>query len=251
MQRNLNSVLALLALVGCALFLGNLAVAQETQAPAAPSLEDQLKAQFATIKKCGDNGTVLVVQQSGITGFLQSDSKILATRYRDGKLIPPKFNFLTKNIYKNISAFDPNLKVSPTALSVNVNQDSIAMDILACSIGHKATVVFEFPKGNLQKMGVPDVMDTIGKVFAFDQGGDPGPQAQQQAPQADQQQQQPDGSQAQPAEPFKIQIGQTTEKEVIAGMGQPDQKIDAGTKKIFMYKNLKVTFKDGKVSDVE
>jgi len=34
-------------------------------------------------------------------------------------------------------------------------------------------------------------------------------------------------------------------------MGQPDQKIDAGTKKIFMYKNLKVTFKDGKVSDVE
>jgi hypothetical protein len=34
-------------------------------------------------------------------------------------------------------------------------------------------------------------------------------------------------------------------------MGQPTRIIDLGVKKIYVYKDMKVTFKAGKVSDVE
>jgi hypothetical protein len=51
-------------------------------------------------------------------------------------------------------------------------------------------------------------------------------------------------------EPVKIGRGQTTD-QVVAGLGQPDKVVDLGSKKIYIYKDLKITFVDGKVSDVQ
>jgi hypothetical protein len=53
-----------------------------------------------------------------------------------------------------------------------------------------------------------------------------------------------------PGPPPTIALGQTVD-QVTAGMGQPTRVIDLGTKKIYVYKDMKVTFKAGKVSDVE
>jgi hypothetical protein len=39
--------------------------------------------------------------------------------------------------------------------------------------------------------------------------------------------------------------------EVIAALGQPLRKAKVGTKDIFFYKDLKVTFVSGKVKDVQ
>jgi hypothetical protein len=50
--------------------------------------------------------------------------------------------------------------------------------------------------------------------------------------------------------PPTIALGQTID-QVTAGLGQPTRVIDLGTKKIYVYKDMKVTFKSGKVSDVE
>jgi hypothetical protein len=50
--------------------------------------------------------------------------------------------------------------------------------------------------------------------------------------------------------PPTIALGQTID-QVTAGMGQPTRVIDLGTKKIYVYKDMKVTFKVGKVSDVQ
>jgi hypothetical protein len=50
--------------------------------------------------------------------------------------------------------------------------------------------------------------------------------------------------------PPTIALGQTID-QVTAGMGAPTRVIDLGTKKIYVYKDMKVTFKAGKVSDVE
>jgi hypothetical protein len=47
-----------------------------------------------------------------------------------------------------------------------------------------------------------------------------------------------------------IAIGQTMD-QVTAGMGEPKRIIDLGTKKIYVYPDMKVTFKAGKVSDVQ
>lgn len=49
---------------------------------------------------------------------------------------------------------------------------------------------------------------------------------------------------------MSIAIGETIE-QVTAVLGQPLFKIDLGTKKIYKYKDMKITFNSGKVSDVE
>jgi len=47
-----------------------------------------------------------------------------------------------------------------------------------------------------------------------------------------------------------IALGQTVD-QVIAALGQPVTVVDLGAKKIYKYKDMKITFKDGKVADVE
>jgi hypothetical protein len=55
---------------------------------------------------------------------------------------------------------------------------------------------------------------------------------------------------ATPPAPINIAVGQTVD-EVIAALGQPVTIVDLGVKKIYRYKDMKVTFKADKVSDVE
>jgi len=52
------------------------------------------------------------------------------------------------------------------------------------------------------------------------------------------------------AAPVEISVGQTIE-QVTAAMGQPKQIVKAGAKQIYVYPDLKVTFVNGKVSDVQ
>jgi hypothetical protein len=52
------------------------------------------------------------------------------------------------------------------------------------------------------------------------------------------------------AAPVEISLGQTVD-QVTAALGQPKNVVDLGPKKIYVFKDMKVTFKDGKVSDVQ
>jgi hypothetical protein len=52
------------------------------------------------------------------------------------------------------------------------------------------------------------------------------------------------------APPLTISVGQT-EDEVIAAFGQPVKIAKIGVKEIFYYKDMKVTFTNGKVSNVQ
>lgn len=53
-----------------------------------------------------------------------------------------------------------------------------------------------------------------------------------------------------PAPPKTIELGQTI-KQVIAAFGQPKKVVKLNTRAIYSYKDLNVTFTDGKVSDVQ
>ena len=53
-----------------------------------------------------------------------------------------------------------------------------------------------------------------------------------------------------PAEAPSIQAGQSID-EVTAALGQPKEKVNLGAKQIYVYKDLKVTFVNGKVTDVQ
>jgi hypothetical protein len=114
-------------------------------------------------------------------------------------------------------------------------------------------VVFQFAKGTLANTSPSQVEDTIAGLLAIedssdqgngqqggndqqgnDQGGG-GRQAQQQAP---------------PPEPQQIEKGQTPD-QVKAALGPPEKIVNLGAKQIYVYKDLKVTFLNGKVSDVQ
>ena len=93
--------------------------------------------------------------------------------------------------------------------------------------------------------------DAIGKVFLIaednqqtenqqNQGSDSGQQStQQQEPQPQQQ-----------SEPATIQLGMTTD-QVQSTLGKPEKIFNVGAKQIYVDKDVKVTFQNGKVADVQ
>ena len=55
---------------------------------------------------------------------------------------------------------------------------------------------------------------------------------------------------AQQAEPQTIEKGQTID-QVQAALGKPEKIVNLGAKQLYVYKDLKVTFVNGKVEDVQ
>jgi hypothetical protein len=219
-----------------------------------------------------DTGTLLEIKKGGILGVPYSDSNILSTKYEGGTVHSPN-TLLTKGIGFGMKKFGKDQtthlfaagdKVYPSKIEVDVNKDDVALTIVACDTCNKtdpptynkAKVVFQFPKGSLAKASAGDVEDTIGQLLSIsedtqqqDQGaqqqGDQGGQGGQQ--QAAQQQAPPPQPQA---EPQTIEKGQTTD-QVQSALGKPDKVVNLGSKQIYVYKDLKVTFVNGKVSDVQ
>jgi hypothetical protein len=91
------------------------------------------------------------------------------------------------------------------------------------------------------------VRDVIASVLgpADDQGGGNGGGGGGGA-----QQQGGGGGNQQQAQPATIEPGQTID-QVVGAMGQPEKIVNLGKKQIYLYKDLKITFVDGKVSDVQ
>lgn len=53
-----------------------------------------------------------------------------------------------------------------------------------------------------------------------------------------------------PADPITVKLGETTD-QVVAALGEPEKKAKLPTKEIYYYKDLKVTFVNGKVKDIQ
>ena len=112
----------------------------------------------------------------------------------------------------------------------------------------KGQVVFQFPKGYLEKADAGTIENAIGQVLSIGydtQARSNQPQGQQEQAQRGQAQQE----QAQP-DPQTIQLGQGTD-EVQAALGKPEKIVNLGPKQLYVYKDLKITFVNGKVSDVQ
>lgn len=269
-----------LALTCAVVFASAIAFAQ------AVSLQEQLAAQYKLVKMGSDTsgysvvepGTLLAIQKGGILGVPYSDKTVLTTKYENGTVHSPNAAMADarKKLFGHFSQtasegqtthlFQKGDKVYVTKVSVNVDKDAVELGIVACDkcnntdppTYNKAEVQFQFPKGSLAKAGAGDVEDTIGQLLAISddsqqgdqsaqqQGQQGGGQQQQAADQGQQQQQQPQ----QQAEPQTIEKGQTPE-QVEAALGKPDKIVNLGTKQLYIYKDLKVTFVNGKVSDVQ
>ncbi len=264
MRQTFKTVISV-ALVFIAVVAGSLAQA--------PTLQEQLAAQYKPVKMGSDTsgysvvekGTLLAIQKGGILAVPYADQAVLPSKYEGGSIHGP--NSLSLMGRKSIMGrfgkeqtthlFQVGDKVYPMKIDVNVAKDTVSMNVVACDTCNKtdpptynkAQVIFQFPKGSLVKASAGEVEDVIGQVLSIseeeqqqgeDQGGDQG-------------QQQGGGGNQQPqpqAEPQSIEKGMTTD-QVEGAMGKPEKIVNLGPKKIYVYKDLKVTFLNGKVFDVQ
>jgi hypothetical protein len=165
---------------------------------------------------------------------------------------------------------------------IDVKDNSVVLSLFTDAVGdpatrYAATLTFFGDKGSPLPPS-EQIEKTIAEVFAVQPpakdanadgqqqsqapaaGGQQAPAAVQAAPAAPQQvaaeaplapiAPPPPPADEPPAPPQTIALGQTTD-QVVASMGQPVRKAKIGTKEIYSYKDLKVTFVDGKVTDVQ
>jgi hypothetical protein len=181
-------------------------------------------------------------------------------KYQDNNF-HPSVGFCA-GMLKSVSRyFQVGDKVYPVKMEVNVDKAKISFTVVSCDSCNgidppssmKGEVVFQFAKGYLEKAGVGDVEDAIGKVFLIAddnqqaQGNDQGQQPPQQQAAAPPQQAPPPQQQPEPA---TVQLGMSTD-EVQSVLGKPDKIFNVGAKQIYVYRDVKVTFQNGKVADVQ
>jgi hypothetical protein len=279
MSRRFHELIAGIVLLAAATFPVALANAQ------AVSLQEQLAAQYKLVKMGSDTsgysvveeGTLLAIQKGGLLGVPYSDTSVQNNKYEGGVVKAPNA-MLSKGIGFGMKKFGKEQttklfakgdKVYPTKIDVNLEKDTVTMGIVACDTCNKTdpptynktNVVFVFPKGSLATASAGAVEDTIGQLLSVSssddaQKGDSGQQqGGDQQPGGDQGgqpqgAQQPAAQEQAPAEPASIDKGMTTD-QVEAAMGKPEKKVTLGSKVIYYYKDMKVIFLSGKVSDVQ
>lgn len=240
------------------------------QAPV--SLQEQLNAQYKLARMGSDSngftvveaGTLLAVQKGGVLSVPWRALALCPAKFQDNSL-HPSAGFCAGMVKQVSKYYQVGDKVYPTKIDVSIDKAKISFTVVACDscngvnppTSMKGEVVFQFARGVLEKADVGSIEDTIGQVFAISnddqqqQGDDQNQQPQQQQqPQRGQQQPQQQPQQQQQAEPETVQLGMTTD-QVQSVLGKPEKIFNLGAKQIFVYKDVKVTFLNGKVSDVQ
>jgi hypothetical protein len=231
-----------------------------------------------------EQGTILVIKKGGILSVPYGDQPV-ATHYQDGAVHSPNALMMGARgglmgkfgKTQTTQLFQVGTKVYPSRVSVNLPKDQVTISIVACdscnntspTTFYKADVVFQFAKGSLATTSPSQVEDTISGLLNLDDsandqgnnnGGNNNDQGNNQGNNQGNGNQQGNnqgggggGGQAQqgpPPEPQQIEKGQTPD-QVKAAIGPPDKIVNLGTKQIYVYKDIKVTFLNGKVSDVQ
>ena len=170
-------------------------------------------------------------------------------------------------------------KLYATKITVDRGKDTIEFDLISDSYGDsgrfKGLLKIQFAKKTLVSADLATVDTTIGEVLKIqppeDAKADQAPA--NNAPAGNAQQPAPAPAAAAPAAPVAeappppiapppppadeppappktISLGQTKD-QVVSSLGQPEKTAKIGTKEIYFYKDLKVTFVNGKVTDVQ
>lgn len=242
--------------------------APQDQAPK-PSIEQQLRKQYP-LTRVGTNGLViqagcvLVVQQDGLKATPASYQGYLANSVKKG-------THIKTNMVQHIGGPGPGVYMKEAGFfqvgekayltKVEVKDTEIVFSVQSCGScnpaapdpngAFRASLAFQFAKGYLATADFKDVQETIGQVFAIDNSATVPPAGASVAPQTTQPAATPiPAAQSQQAEPPTIALGQTKD-QVVAALGQPERVAKVGNKEICFYKDMKITFVDGKVSDIQ
>jgi hypothetical protein len=239
----------------------------------APGVMDAIQAQFKLSKFGRDSngwavaqaGTVVVLQQGGLLGIPPEGLVFCSAKYEAGQM--KAAGGFCAAAHRNVSRyFQQGDRVYVLRIDDNVKKEQISFKVVECDSCngtnppsfYKSEVVFQFPSGYLETAQPAPVLQTISQVFSIDKDKGDAQQSQAAPPAAP-----APATAATPAPPpvaapppppdqppATIDVGQTVD-QVVAILGQPQRIAKVGTKQIYFYKDLKVTFTNGKVSDVE
>lgn len=205
------------------------------------NLAESLKAKYELTKISIDEqrvtrpGTVFVIQKDGIYGNPSGTSGVMTTKVEDGSVHEP--GGFSAAFFE--SARNRSLKAGEKVyvIRIGIGNDDVAFEVVTCDtyetnmggssrqVRYKARVSFRFPKGFLDTADADAVKKVVDAVIV--------PEAEAQA-----------------ANTKTVGLGQTPE-QVEASLGKPEKIVDLGQKKIYVYKDMKIVFVDGKVADVQ
>jgi hypothetical protein len=205
-----------------------------------------------------DQGVILTVKKGGIRAYPPTTVVLATNKVQDGNIETPRDNpFLGPSLLLPVDTKVYVLRVTP-----DPKKDRVTFVVMQCDPCNnaaqpsyfKAQVAFQFPQGYLTGADAGQIADVVAQVLVPDNGG--GDQNAQQPPQnapaapAPGQQAPVTSQDSVPQQTQTITKGQT-EDQVIAAFGQPDKIVDLGAKKLYVYKDMKITFIGGKVADVQ
>lgn len=188
-----------------------------------------------SVDRITHEGIVLVVEKPGTTADLSSDVRYSITDVQNGRLGEQRGATVAFFRKTNARAFNPGYKVYVTGIKVGDDPGSLILllvDMYQAEKGgstrearYKSVVRFEFNKDPLPSMPPTQVEAVISQVV--------GTEAQYAA-----------------RNTKTLSLGQTI-AQVKAILGVPNWVVNLGPKVICLYKDMKVIFRNGRVSDVE
>ncbi len=207
----------------------------------AKQLEEGLEAKYQLTKTGIDHlritqpGTVLVARADGIYANPSTDAGTVTNTVTDGTLTGPKgfgAAFFSKSNDRSLKEGTKFYVTRITVRDKEVRLELITCDTDEVSVNgnsretrYATTIAFQFPEGFLASADPDSVKKTIDAVLI--------PEGEIQASQTK-----------------TVALGQT-EDQVKSILGAPDKVIELGPKEIYVYKDIKVVFADGKVADVQ
>ena len=247
------------------------------------SIQQKLESDFAVSKAAADNsdivtaGAVLVLKKDGLLMSATTGGSAASNTYRDGKISQGIWKIAKMPGFGSLMGHSGTGATVTTRIfvagekfwvtKITVHDDSVVFDLLSDPISdvrYYSTLKFPFTKGALPS---PDQADsTVAEVLKVDDSAaadDKGAKGDKQQPASAAAPAEaaapppmapiappPPPTDAPPAAPKTIALKQTKD-EVLANFGPPTKVVKLGTKEIDYYPDMKVTFVNNKVTDVQ
>jgi hypothetical protein len=273
--------------IAVALLLSCFALNAQTAGTPA-SIQQKLESDFTVSKAAADKsdivtaGAVLVLKVDGLLMSATTTGSAASNTYRDGKISQGMWKIAKMPGFGGLVSHSANTTVTTRSFvagekfwvtKITVHDDGVVLELLSDPISdvrYYSTLKFPFTKGALP---APDQVDTtVGEVLkvqpddaaASDDKGAKGgkqPAAGAAAAPAAEAAAPPPAAMAPiapppppadtpPPAPKTIALKQTKD-EVLANFGPPTKIVKLGTKEIDYYPDMKVTFVNNKVTDVQ
>jgi len=240
----------------------------------AADLQKKLEGQYALTKPTDDKtdivtaGAILILQKDRLLMYPTTTQVPPQNTYKDGKLSSGAYGVhdQVQKFGKLIGHAPPESVQTQTRYFVTGEKfwvthidypaDGVTFSLFTDAINdvrYYSTLKFVYPRG--KTLTTDQVLALVGEVLKVqpDDSAKSDDQSNQQqgaaGGDANQQQAAP-AEQAPAAPPATVEIGQSPD-DVVAILGQPEKIINLGPKQIYVYKDLKVTFIKGKVTDAQ